>query len=133
MYNLVEELKLDEGYRKNLYKCSEDKLTIGYGFNVEAGVSRRVAEAILREQVAEKKDELIDAGVFVRIHNTTAQDVLTNMAFQMGVRGLLKFKNCLRALEAEDYNKAADEMLDSRWAKQTPNRAEKLSDIIRSL
>lgn len=133
MYVLEEELQKDEGYRQNLYRCSENKLTIGYGFNVEAGVSRRVASAILREQIAEKKDELVDVGLFVRIHHPVVQDVLTNMAFQMGTRGLLQFKGTLRALEAEDYETAADEMLDSRWAVQTPSRANKLAAIIRSL
>jgi lysozyme len=49
------------------------------------------------------------------------------MAFQMGVDGLLKFKNTLELIKNGKYKEASDAMLDSLWAKQTPNRASRLS------
>ncbi len=56
------------------------------------------------------------------------------MVFQLGETGVSKFKNMLKALkEGPDYQTAAIEMLDSRWAKQTPNRAEAMSSEMAAL
>jgi lysozyme len=55
------------------------------------------------------------------------------MTFQLGVGGVSKFKKFLGHLSTSTYHLASDEMLDSRWAKQTPHRAEKLSYAIRAL
>ena len=60
------------------------------------------------------------------------QGVLVEMSYQMGLSGVSKFKKALHAMQMLQWNVAADELLDSRWAKQTPNRAQELSDIIRS-
>ena len=78
-----------------------------------------------------KIDHLLSEKPIVLTLTQSRQEVLFNMAYQLGVNGLLKFKNMWSAIEARDYNKAADEMLDSRWYTQTPNRAKKLSDIMR--
>ncbi len=59
--------------------------------------------------------------------------ILTCMVFQMGVAGVLKFKKMLAALKDRDYAGAAKEMLDSLWAKQTPERAQRLADEMRGL
>lgn len=59
-----------------------------------------------------------------------ARLVLQNMAFQMGIAGLLKFGRALAAMQARDYARASSEMLDSLWAKQTPNRAGELAGLI---
>ena len=61
------------------------------------------------------------------------REVLLEMAYQMGVSGVSKFKNALKHMKNEEWNKAADEMLLSRWYKQTPKRAKELSEIIRAL
>jgi len=66
-------------------------------------------------------------------HPECVREVLIEMVFQLGVGGVSKFKKFLAHLSTGTYHLAADEMLDSRWAKQTPQRAEKLSYIIRSL
>jgi lysozyme len=62
-----------------------------------------------------------------------AQDVLVEMAFQLGINGTLNFKNMWQALKARNYSQAANEILDSKWAKQTPRRAKVLSDRMRRL
>ena len=54
------------------------------------------------------------------------------MVFQLGIGGVSKFKKALKAVGEEDWDTAADEMLDSKWATQTPERATELSSIIRS-
>ena len=66
-------------------------------------------------------------------HPQPVKEVLIEMVFQLGVGGVSKFKKFLANLSTKTYHLAADEMLDSRWAKQTPMRAEKLSYIIREL
>ena len=60
-------------------------------------------------------------------------NILYNMVYQMGVKGVLNFKNMIKALEAKDYKRAGDEMLDSKWAKQTPARANRLSKAMKAI
>jgi lysozyme len=55
-----------------------------------------------------------------------------NMAFQMGINGLLKFKKTLTLIEMGDFDAAADGMMKSLWAKQTPNRASEMAEQMRS-
>jgi lysozyme len=62
----------------------------------------------------------------------TRQVILASMAFQMGVDGLLGFKNMLAAIERGDYATAGAEMLDSAWAKQTPSRAQHMAEAMRT-
>ena len=64
-----------------------------------------------------------------------AKETIIEMVFQLGETGVAKFKNMWKALEEKppSYSVAATEMLDSRWAKQTPNRAKEMSDHMRSL
>ena len=68
------------------------------------------------------------------ILDSLAREIVIEMVFQLGETGVSKFKNMLKALEeGPDYKTAAIEMLDSRWAKQTPNRAKKMSNSMKSL
>ena len=53
--------------------------------------------------------------------------MVLDMAFNLGVRGLSKFRNALAAMEARDYATAAEEMMDSRWAQQVGGRAARLA------
>jgi lysozyme len=64
--------------------------------------------------------------------NYIARGVLIEMCFQLGVTGVSKFRNMFEALKIPDYNKASEEMLDSKWYEQTPARAKSLSYIMRS-
>ena len=62
-----------------------------------------------------------------------AKGVVVEMCYQLGLRGFSKFKKTIYYLETEQYEEASIEMLDSLWAKQTPNRAKELSAEIASL
>ena len=64
--------------------------------------------------------------------NDARKDMLISMAYQMGFEGLCKFVNMLAAINIEDFDNAANEMLDSRWDKQMPNRSERHSKVMRS-
>lgn len=76
-----------------------------------------------------------DAETFIKSESIDprAFGCVINMAFQLGLPRLLKFKNFRYHLNKCDYESASSEMLDSRWAKQTPNRANELAEIMRSI
>ena len=131
---LLAAVKLSEGFRDKVYKCTEGYDTIGYGFAIKDLVmDEDIAEMILRR----KLDSLIDTAdkkfIFLKNLPVVVRDVIYEMCYQMGVTGVSKFKKTLAYLENNEFKMAAKEMLDSRWARQTPNRAKKLSDIIGAL
>lgn len=112
------------------YKCTGGALTIGYGHNLDArGLSESAARFILNEDIFDTERELyLRLPVFSRL-NIARQAVLIDMSFNLGYQGLIWFKNMLVALRAEDYELAASEMLDSRWARQVGHRAVFLSEV----
>lgn len=125
---MIEQLKQHEGLELKPYRCTSGKLTIGYGRNLEAkGISKGEAEVMLFSDIAEVEEKLVRAGLLSGL-NDARKAVLINMAFQLGFNGLSKFRNMLAAVQSEQYVLAASEMLDSLWAKQTPNRAKELSE-----
>ena len=69
---------------------------------------------------------------FLKDQPNTVKSVVLNMCYQMGVTGVSKFKMFLKALGERDYGWASIEMLDSKWAKQTSNRAKELSESMRN-
>ena len=70
---------------------------------------------------------------WVEESNQVVQMVIINMCYQMGVSGVMKFKKALAAMKNGEWDIAATELLDSRWAKQTPNRANELADMTRGI
>lgn len=123
----VEQIKKHEGYKQYPYYCTGGKLTIGYGRNLEDnGIDEEEAEQLLARDVKEAK-----AGIKRRIDvsrcNEPRQAVLVNMAFNLGVTGLMGFKKMIANLEQGNYEQAALEMLHSRWANQVPGRANELA------
>lgn len=110
------------------YKCTAGKTTIGYGRNLEdKGITASEAEEMLLTDMCEVEERLFGEGLFSGL-NDARKAVLINMGYQLGVSGLFKFKKMIAALDRKEYELAAKEMLNSRWAMQTPNRAKELSD-----
>ena len=127
-HSTIEQLKRHEGLKLKPYRCTAGKLTIGYGHNLDdKGITKAQAEEMLLSDMCEVEERLHRAG-FLRGLNDARKAVLINMAFQLGFNGLSKFRNMLAAVQSEQYVLAASEMLDSLWAKQTPNRAKELSE-----
>lgn len=125
-----------EGLRLKPYKCTAGKTTIGYGRNLDdIGINKEEADMMFDRDwdnatdYAKRlcKENGID---YERLHKDRFY-VLTDMCFNLGYVGTSKFKNMLSALKNGDYNTAANEMLDSLWAKQVGNRAIKLSALMR--
>jgi len=132
MYD-IEQIKRDEGFRATPYKCTADKLTVGYGTNLEAGITEHQAELLLIEQLKQNELALQRNLEFYSSAPEELQAVLHNMTYQLGISGLLKFKKTLEHMANREYKEASREMLDSRWARQTPLRAQRLSDRVRGL
>jgi lysozyme len=127
----------NEGFRATAYRDSLNRLTVGFGLCIDpdvpgAGITREEAATILRMRLMRLQGEVASAVPGFYDHPDPVQQALVEASYQMGVAGLLGFKKMLQALEARDYEAAADEGLDSKWANQTPARAKKVTDMIRS-
>ena len=131
MKKLIEAVKLSEGFRDRVYKDTLGIDTIGYGFAIKDLVlDEDISEMILKrklEALVERVNKRFD---FVEGLPEEAQEVIYEMCYQLGVTGVSKFKKTLAYLSHHEFKMASKEMLDSKWARQTPNRAKRLSDII---
>ena len=127
------QIMIDEGLELKPYRCTSDALTIGYGRNLDSmGIRQDEAELMLRNDV---KGAMADAMKFIPLDcwdnlSTPRRSVIINMAFNLGLTRLSKFKNFRQALTEHEYPRASVEMMDSRWARQVGNRAVRLSEIM---
>ena len=128
---VIDSLKQEEGFDGMPYEDTLGIPTIGYGTKLP--LTEEEAELLLKHRLDKKILEISEKEPFFLDLPQKAQEVIANMAYQLGVGGVLEFKKMWAALKHRDYQKAADEMLDSKWAKQTPNRAKRLAEIMRSL
>ena len=106
------------------------RATIGHGIS---DITEEESEAVVDIRAKKLFGELAMELTWFYDADEVVQDVLVEMAFQLGVTGLLNFKMTLNHLEFKQYDYASAEMLDSKWAYQTPNRAKRLSNIILAL
>jgi lysozyme len=129
-HDTYQRLEDDEGYRAKPYQDHLGVWTIGIGFT---SLSLDEARMVLRLRTRSLWRTLGHHLPWVRHAPVVVQQVLLEMAYQLGMEGLLGFRKTLAFLEAEQYAEAADEMLDSLWARQTPERAKRASGRIRGL
>lgn len=131
MSKIIEQLRRDEGCVLHAYEDHLGYLTIGIGRLIDkrkgGGLSKDEAEYLLSNDVSRRVKELSDALPWFSGLDESRQGVLINMAFQLGTRGLLGFKKALEFVRKGHYVAAANEMLQSKWATQTPERAERLA------
>ena len=150
---LIDRITINEGYRESVYQCTAGYDTVGIGFALkELEFTPDEAYGILLWQISNgtitmgiDDSKLKLAKKIGNLHLALAkkfsfyndlpnlvQNVLLNMSYQMGVTGVSYFKKMLKAMEQSDWKVAADEKLDSKWAKKdTPARANRLADIVR--
>ena len=127
----MRDLKRDEGFRSKPYKDTVGKLTIGYGRNLDdVGIFEREAEELLRHDVIAANKELSGFLWYSDLTFSRKRAVI-NMMFNLGYTKFKKFKKMIEAFKNKNYNLAADEALDSKWAKQVGARAERIADLIR--
>ena len=133
MNRIKAQLVRHEGLRLKPYRCTAGKLTIGIGRNLEdRGISQKEAYAMLEQDIVDCEQRLIDEipQIYTKL-DEVRQSVLLNMCFNLGIKGLLEFKNTLAFIDAGDWERAANGMLASKWAKQVGMRAIELSELMR--
>lgn len=128
-FGLKQRIKLHEGKRNTPYLDSRGVLTVGYGRNLrDVPFSDRTIEVMFENDFKRAKEAAESFFVYPALSDAR-RGVLIEMIFQMGASKVAEFSNFLDAVEEEDWQRAHDEMLDSKWAKQTPERAKKLAKI----
>ena len=151
MEQIKERIKGHEGFRDEAYNDSLGVSTIGWGHmilpedNIQIGIKYsvdhlsdlfdkdfKIAVKGAKQLIEEHLPNLYTQGL-KQDKIELIQGVLIEMVFQMGYPRVSKFKKTLKALDTGDFNAAANEMLDSRWHKQTPARAIELSTVIRNI
>jgi len=140
MERLLKSVKAHEGYRNKVYLDSLGKRTVGVGHlcvedfwedGEEYGEKflLTILEQDLKSAIQGAEELCSDCPAL----EDQAKEIIVEMVFQLGKTGVSKFRNMWKALKMPDYPTAAKEMLDSRWADQTPKRAKEMSDHMRSL
>ena len=129
--DLKQQLLREEGSESCAYQDTRGFWTIGVGRLIDArkgdGLSQDEIEYLLDNDIKKITDKVHNTLPWISKLHDARRAVLIGMAFQMGLRGLLGFKRMLGSVEDGQYFEAAVEMLDSTWAKQTPERAHRLA------
>lgn len=124
LLELKNHIKEYEGFSRLVYECTSGYATIGYGRNVEqVGISKDEADHLLQNDIDQCLKEL--RGIMNRFDELPdkAQLVLIDMCYNLGLSKLLNFENMLDAIDAGNWEKASEELLDSRYAAQVKRRA----------
>ena len=133
---LIEMLKRHEGVESHAYKCSENKITIGVGRNVDKsgglGLSDDEVDYLLQNDIDRVSGELNSEYEWFAGLDDVRQDAMIDISFNLGQTRLRAFKNALAAMAKGDWRAAADEFMDSRWSGQVGNRAKELTEMIRT-
>ena len=145
--NWEQRLEFHEGCRLSCYLCTKGKKTIGIGHNIEArdftpqelkaigdwkkGITKNMAYMILRNDIDICLKDLKTLGFWYYLDNER-QYALLDMCFQLGWGGLCKFRKMLEAIRTKNYTEAYKQCLDSDYARQTPNRARRIANLIKT-
>ncbi len=141
MVMVAESIKTDEGTVKNAnnnhvaYKCPAGKWTIGFGRNIDAegglGLTDDEATFLLTNDVTRVFHSLVDNIYDFNSLSDERQIVLINMCFNLGLPRFLQFKKMIAAIKVNDFDEAAIQLLDSRYARQVGQRANRLAEALR--
>tara|TARA_R110001606_G_scaffold375581_1_gene533946 strand:+ start:47 stop:466 length:420 start_codon:yes stop_codon:yes gene_type:complete len=133
---IIEMLRKHEGVETHAYKCTANKTTIGVGRNIDPnggiGLSDSEVNYLLSNDVKRVNQELLSAFSWYKTVAPARKDAMMDICFNIGLPRLKNFKKALAAMASGDYQTAAIEFLDSKWAKQVGQRAITVTDIIRS-
>ena len=134
MKDLIKSIKKNEGYVDKVYKDSLGFDTIGYGFAIkDLKLEKVLCDIILERKLIKLVDRVNDKFNWYKYLPPETKDVVVEMCYQMGVYGFSCFKKTIAYLQNKQWKDASLEMLDSRWAEQTPNRANEMSNNLKKL
>ena len=131
---LVDQLKRHEGVETHVYKCTAGYETIGVGRNISPsglGLSDDEITYLLENDIKRCYRELIAFSWFIDL-DSVRQDAMVNLCFNLGFSRLSLFSNALAAMSEANYELAAMEFLDSKWARQVGKRSEDVAQMIRT-
>lgn len=145
--NLLDMIKIDEGFSATPYVDSEGYVTIGYGWKVsnkgadkslfcltvtETSDAFRLNEDINMRIASMKREMSLDLALTACMDSPARYAGLVSMSYQLGISGVNQFKKMLSAAIAHDWEGMKNHALDSKWASQTPNRAKRISGMFGS-
>lgn len=129
---LKKDLMRDEGWRGRPYKCTAGKTTIGYGHNLDDNpLPKEIGELLLEHDM---RLALLECDTFPWFHKLThaRKCAIANMMYQLGRGRFMGFRKMIAALEKGDYEEAARQAEDSKWARSdSPARAARVIQNIR--
>lgn len=130
---LREHLKREEGEKFKPYRCTSGKLTIGVGRNLQdVGISQDESDYLLFNDIQKvliQVERMFPEYEYWKVGRIVA---VCSMLFQMGVGGFLGFKSTIRYIKQDKWEEAANQAMQSRWATQTPNRARRVCEMLRT-
>lgn len=127
--DLLKSIRRHEGWRDKAYQDSEGIWTIGYGTNLqELQINKALGERWLVDKVVEAHEAAERFPEYECLDTVARRNVFIEMIYNMGPSRVAGFKNMLQAIREGDWARAAEEMLDSRWADQVGVRATRLAD-----
>jgi lysozyme len=133
---LEKQLQLDEGSKLYAYADSEGYLTIGIGRLIDkrknGGITLEEQTYLFNNDLAEVDADIVRLAPWMLQFDSVRLGALKNMVFQMGIHGVLGFTNSLALMRAHRFEDAARNMLRSKWARQTPERAHRIAEQIRT-
>jgi lysozyme len=129
----VKRLMVEEGFRSRLYKCPAGKQTIGFGYNLDDTPITYEDALYLLESAVNRADESLQSTFsFYPTLSDGRKEAMLNMVYCMGANRLKRFKRMITALEKGDYDKAADEVLNSKFHTTHKARAERIAEQVRN-
>ena len=136
MKRLIETLKRHEGVKYYVYKDHLGYETIGVGRCLKQGVGLGLThdevDYLLINDINRCLEELDAAFPWFKDLTEIRREAMINLCFNLGLTRLRKFEKALAAMSIHNYEEAANEFLDSRWAKQVGNRAKEVTEMIRT-
>lgn len=135
-HKLLQQLDHDEGNVLYAYQDSLGYWTIARGVCIDrrknCGITQEESDYLTLNRIKLVVEQLSQHLSFWDRLSEARQIALADMAYELGINGLLDFKAMLAALDRENWIEAYTEALDSKWARQVPSRANRIATILKT-